>query len=263
MRSLFFALAAGTAVSACAHTTNPTIQASMPSTFDVTAVAEDGVTVFGSASFDALPDTAPLIVLFHQGGSNARAEYGPLVPWLNQSGFRTIAWDLRVGGDIYGQTNRTADARRPVEPDSYCEGYPDMRAALDHSLTYASSGDAIIWGSSYSAALVFHLAGDEADKVSHVIAASPASGPPMVDCLARARLEDLKSPAFVLRPASEMRSPNAQEQKSLFEAAGVSVLVLEDGIHGSSMLVDARTESDMSDARNAVVDWLKSGEDAS
>ena len=85
----------------------------------------------------------------------------------------------------------------------------------------------------------------------------------MVDCLARARLEDLQSPAVVLRPASEMRSPNAQEQKSLFEAAGVSVLVLEDGIHGSSMLVDARTESDMSDARNAVVDWLKSGEDAS
>lgn len=262
MRALFTAIVTAFAVSACTHTDDraPAIPASE---FEITAQAEDGATVFGSASFASLPDTAPLIVLFHQGGSNGRAEYAPLIPWLNQNGFRTIAWDLRVGGDLYGLTNRTADARLPIEPNSYCEGYPDMRAALDHALTYTRSGDAIVWGSSYSAALVFHLAGDEAGKVNRVIAASPASGPPMADCRARARLDDLQSPTLVLRPASEMRSPNAREQKSLFEAAGVSVRVLEDGIHGSSMLVDARTDADMSDARDTVIDWLSSGKSAS
>ena len=227
-----------------------------PTETELTTAAADGVTVFGTASFGQLPDTAPLIVLFHQGGSNARAEYGPLVPWLNENGFRTIAWDLRVGGDIYGLTNRTADARLPETPSSYCEGLPDMHAALGKSLDYSTSGRVIIWGSSYSGALVFHLAADEADKISRVISASPANGPPMVACLPQARLDELQTPAFVLNPTAEMNDEADFLEKSRFEQAGVKVLVVEDGIHGSSMLVDERTEADMSNARDAVIAWL-------
>lgn len=230
-----------------------------PSSVEVTATAEDGVTVFGTASFGMLPDTAPLIVLFHQGGSNGRAEYAPLIPWLNENGYRTIAWDLRVGGDIYGGTNRTADARLPIKPSSYCEGFPDMHAALDTSLNYSSSGQAIIWGSSYSGALVFHLAAEVPEKLSGVISASPANGPPMTDCLPQARLDELKTPAFVLSPTVEMKDDSDYEDKTRFEAAGVKFMIVEDGIHGSSMLVDARTEADMSDARAAVVAWLSEG----
>lgn len=222
----------------------------------LTATAADGVTVYGTASFAALPDSAPLIVLFHQGGSNARAEYEPLVPWLNENGFRTIAWDLRVGGDIYGLNNRTADARLPVKPSSYCEGFPDMQAALDTSLEHTASNEAIIWGSSYSGALVFHLAAEAPDKISRVMSASPANGPPMVDCLPQARLDELETPAFVLSPRVEMKAVEDFEDKARFEAAGVAFLIVEDGIHGSSMLVDERTEADMSAARAAVIDWL-------
>ncbi len=222
----------------------------------LTATAADGVTVYGTASFAALPDSAPLIVLFHQGGSNARAEYEPLVPWLNENGFRTIAWDLRVGGDIYGLNNRTADARLPVKPSSYCEGFPDMHAALDTSLEHTASNEAIIWGSSYSGALVFHLAAEAPEKISRVISASPANGPPMVDCLPQARLDELQTPAFVLSPRVEMKADEDFEDKARFEAAGVAFMIIEDGIHGSSMLVDERTEADMSAARAAVIDWL-------
>lgn len=223
---------------------------------DLTATAADGVTVYGTASFAALPDSAPLIVLFHQGGSNARAEYAPLIPWLNENGFRTIAWDLRVGGDIYGLNNRTADARLPVKPSSYCEGFPDMQAALDTSLEHTASNEAIIWGSSYSGALVFHLAAEAPDRISRVISASPANGPPMVDCLPQARLDELQTPAFVLSPRVEMKAVEDFEDKVRFEAAGAVFMIVEDGIHGSSMLVDERTEADMSAARAAVIDWL-------
>jgi len=223
---------------------------------EISAQADDGVTVFGTTYFSSLSNAAPLIVLFHQGGSNARAEYGPLIPWFHQNGYRIIAWDLRVGGDIFGMENRTAGAMLPEEASSYCEGHADMQAALEASLPFTPTGDAIIWGSSYSAALVFHLGADNPNTVSSIVAASPASGSPMADCLARTRLDDLTRPALVLRPGSEMEGEGAQNQKALFEAAGVPVLVFENGVHGSSMLVDARTEADMTDARAAVMAWL-------
>lgn len=246
-------LIAAPLLAACTSSLQPTA-APVPS--ELTTQAADDNTVFGTPEFNALPDTAPLILLFHQGGSNARAEYAPLIPWLNRSGYRVIAWDLRAGGDIYGMENRTATAMLPAEASSYCEGYPDMQAALTASLPFSQSDQVTVWGSSYSAALVFHLAADNPRSVSSVVAASPASGAPMVDCLARARLDDLAQPALVLRPKSEMERESAQSQKALFEAAGVPVLVFENGIHGSSMLVDARTDADMTEARAAVIGWL-------
>ena len=250
-------------LSACAFTDKPTPQIGAPGLAEISTQASDGVTVFATTYFADLPDTAPLILLFHQGRSNARAEYAPLIPWLHENDFRVIAWDLRAGGDIYGLANRTADAMLPEEAFSYCEGYRDMQAALEASLPFTSSGEAIIWGSSYSGALVFHLAADNPEAVSGVVSASPASGSPMAECLARARLDDVKSPTLVLRPASEMTRESAQTQKSLFDAASVPVLIFENGIHGSSMLVDARTEADMSDPRAAVMAWLTLVQDPS
>jgi pimeloyl-ACP methyl ester carboxylesterase len=243
-------------MAACATERSAPPIADLPNTLELTATAQDGVTVFGTASFSVLPESAPLIVLFHQGGSNARAEYEPLIPWLNENGYRTIAWDLRVGGDIYGGTNRTADARLPVKPTSYCEGFPDMHAALDVSLDYSASGQAIVWGSSYSGALVFHLAADVPEKINRVVSASPANGPPMVDCLPQARLSELQTPALVLSPAMEVTQPADFEEIERFEQAGVKVVIVQDGIHGSSLLVDERTEADMSEARAAVIAWL-------
>ncbi len=240
----------------CATPLAGPVTESAPATLELTATAADGVTVFGTASFAALPEAAPLIVLFHQGGSNARAEYEPLIPWLNGHGFRTIAWDLRVGGSIYGGINRTAEARLPIKSTSYCQGFPDMHAALDASLEHSVSGRAIIWGSSYSGALVFHLAAEVPEKLSGVVAASPANGPPMVDCLPQARLDELRTRAFVLSPTVEMKEAADYEDKARFEAAGVKFMIVENGIHGSSMLVDARTEADMSAARAAVIAWL-------
>lgn len=243
-------------LAACSVIDKSTPKSSTPGPSEMSTQAEDGVTVFATTYFADLPDTAPLILLFHQGGSNARAEYAPLIPWFHENGFRVIAWDLRVGGDIYGRTNRTADTMLPEKATSYCEGYGDMQAALKASLPLTPAGEVIIWGSSYSGALVFHLAADNPDTVSGVVSASPASGSPMAECLASARLDDLRSPTLVLRPASEMEGESAQMQKMRFDAASVPVMIIENGVHGSSMLVDERTEADMTESRAAVMVWL-------
>jgi len=115
----------------------------------------------------------------------------------------------------------------------------------------------VVWGSSYSAALVFRLAAENPTRVSGVIAFSPASGGPMVDCRARMWLADVVVPTAVFRPASEMERESSVEQRDIFTAAGATFQVVDHGVHGSSMLVDARTEQDMSDARATVIGWLQ------
>ena len=56
-------------------------------------------------------------------------------------------------------------------------------------------------------------------------------------------------------------SPGVETRVSLpktvtTQSAGVIFRIVENGIHGSSMLVDARTKNDMSGAREDVVAWL-------
>ncbi len=256
-----FAIACLGLASACASSLPTQNHTDAPAeTFDLIAEAKDGIQIYGTASFSDLPTSSPLIVLFHQGGSNVRGEYQSIIPWLNENGYRVAAWDLRAGGDTYGSSNRTADAMLPEKAGSYCDAYPDMEAALEASANYVPAQRMIVWGSSYSAALVFHLVADHPEQISHILAFSPASGGPMIDCRARDRLSELTSPAFVLKPASEMERETSQEQRSIFETAGVDFLVVSQGVHGSSLLVDERTGADMSEARSAVLEWLARNE---
>jgi hypothetical protein len=53
-----------------------------------------------------------------------------------------------------------------------------------------------------------------------------------------------------------MASDAALEQRGIFERAGADFRIAEDGVHGASMLSDARTGHDMTAVRAAVVQWL-------
>ena len=114
----------------------------------------------------------------------------------------------------------------------------------------------IVWGSSYTGSLVFRLAAENRGKVSGVLAFSPAAGGPMLSCRARQWAGDIRVPAIVFKPASEMERESSHDQRRALEAADVAFRVIDDGIHGSSMLVDARTGHDMSAAREEVIAWL-------
>jgi pimeloyl-ACP methyl ester carboxylesterase len=226
-----------------------------PAAATLTVKAPDGAMVFGEPYLGELDADAPLVLLFHQARSSGRGEYEGIARWLNESGFRAIAWDLRSGGDLHGQPNRTAEALG-TEPPGYCDVYPDLQAALDHVVASGLAKKAFVWGSSYSAALVFQLAARNPEHVAGVLAFSPAGGGPVADCLARDWLDRITAPAIAFRPASELTADWSVEQRAVLEEGGVEFHVVENGVHGSSMLVDDRTGHDMSGARAVVEEWL-------
>ena len=75
----------------------------------------------------------------------------------------------------------------------------------------------------------------------------------MVECRARLWVDQVAAPIIVFRPASEMGLETSIEQKKILEDAGTEFFIIENGVHGSSMLVDDRTEHDMSATRELVI----------
>ena len=67
---------------------------------EVTLTAADGVKISGTY-YAAASKSAPIILLFHQAGSN-RWEYAPIAPRLVKAGFSALAIDARHGGGDVG-----------------------------------------------------------------------------------------------------------------------------------------------------------------
>lgn len=139
----------------------------------VTLMAADGVKVYGdfqAASSAPQQGKAPLILAFHQAGSS-NAEYKPLMPRLTSAGFSVLAIDQRSGGDEFGGSNKTVAALG--RSTDYEAALQDMEAALAWAKTKANGAPVLVWGSSYSAALVFVLAAQHPADIQGVLAFSP------------------------------------------------------------------------------------------
>ena len=215
----------------------------------------DGVTVWGDLYLADAPRSAPVILLFHQGGGDGRAEYGPLVASLLGRGFHAFSIDQRRGGSRLGGTNRTVAALEG-RSFTYCEAYADLEAAFSYVGELGLTGKRIVWGSSYSAALVLKLAVEHGEEVAAVLAFSPASGEPMAGCEPASFVDRLAVPALVLRPMSEMEIERVQVQLQSFAASGLETYVADPGVHGSSMLNPARVGAPTTDAWAVVMDFL-------
>lgn len=215
----------------------------------------DGVTVFGDLYDPHGDQAAPMLLLFHQGGSNARAEYGPLVPRLLAEGYVALALDQRRGGRRLGGTNRTADALEG-EAGSYCSVYPDLEAALRYVQAAGYTGPVVAWGSSYSATLALQLAANHPEVVQGVLAFSPASGAPMEGCQPETFAAQLRQAALVLRPAAELHYGTLGEQLDTFREVGLQVYVAQNGVHGASMLNGRRVYGDAEANWQAVLAFL-------
>jgi dienelactone hydrolase len=135
----------------------------------VTLSAADGTTVYGEL-WRAAGTKPPLIVAFHQAESSS-AEYAPIAPRLVEAGFTVLAIDQRSGDGAFGGTNRTAAALGRAA--TYDEALPDLEAALAWAKADTRGAPIVVWGSSYSAALVFVLAARHPADVSAVVAFSP------------------------------------------------------------------------------------------
>jgi len=193
--------------------------------------------------------TRPLILAFNQGGADARSEYGPIVPRLLAAGFDVLAVDARAGGTRFGGENRTVAEWGGARP--YCEAQADIEGALAYARG-ERSGPIILWGSSFSAALVLRVAAEH--EVAAVLAFSPASGGPLAECRGEDVSDRITAPVLVLRPANEAEI--AADQLQQFREQGHQVFVAQPGTHGSSMLVDTRVDGSVDATWDRVLAFL-------
>jgi len=234
-----------------------TAQLASAETKTFTTTTADGVTVHGELYTSAgVSRNAPLILLFHQGASNGRAEYVPLAPRLLDAGYNLISIDQRRGGERFGGLNRTLAGVGDTEY-SYCDVMPDLEAALAYARESGFDGPTVAWGSSYSAALIFKLALDYPDEIDALVAFSSASGEPMDGCMPETYSGDVMQPVLALRPAREMQVPYVPGQMELFREQGHRTYVADPAVHGSSMLNEARVGSPVEETWAVVLDFLE------
>lgn len=222
----------------------------------VTFEAADGLALHG-AWYRTSGDAAAVIIAFHQGGANGMAEYGPIAPRLNEAGYDVLAVDQRSGGDRLGGVNRTVQAHGDDEEIAYCDVTPDLVGAVDYVLSAAPDRPIILWGSSYSGALVLRVSAANPPGVSGVLAFSPASGGPMVDCRGEDVSDQIRFPVLALRPLREMDLDSSVTQFARFEAQGHQTYISDPGTHGSSMLVERRVNGSTDDTWAVVLDFLR------
>ena len=217
-------------------------------------ITEDGVTVYGDLYLGPGGKAGPLILAFHQGGGDARGEYGPLAPRLLEQGYSVLAIDQRSGGDRFGSLNRTVDALEAEA--SMCSAYPDLEAALRYAKAEGFTGRRVAWGSSYSATLVLRLATEHAEDIAGVLSFSPAGGGPMADCPPTPYISHVRQPVLMLRPAGEIEIESVQTQMAVFQENGHQTFVSDPGTHGSSMLNPERVEGDVEPTWDVVLRFL-------
>lgn len=199
-------------------------------------MAADGVKVYGgyqSASPTPQQAKAPLIIAFHQAESSS-AEYKPLVPRLNIAGFSVLAIDQRSGGEEFDGENAAL-----VRSTSYGAALQDMEAALAWGKAKANGVPVLVWGSSYSAALVFMLAAKHLADMQALLAFSPAEYLSKPDAMGNAA-KKVSLPVFIDQASDK---DELSESRRIMAALGtpagsnkVNFTGRKSRVHGSAIL---------------------------
>ncbi|MEZ5038605.1 MAG: alpha/beta fold hydrolase [Saprospiraceae bacterium] len=222
---------------------------------EVSRLTADSVRIFGYLY--EISKSTPTVILFHQAGSNARAEYRSIIPVLVKKGFNVLAIDQRQGGQVFGNYNKTV-AGIPNNEFSFCDASKDLEAALNFILKSGFTGKKILWGSSYSGLLAINLAHERQSEIHGVLAFSPASGGPIEDCKFDNFFETLRVPLLLLRPAQEMELESVKAQFNLAMQHNHQTYIAINGAHGSSMLVEERVGKSVADNWEIVTSFLTS-----
>ena len=133
----------------------------------------DGLTITADLYAAHEDKNTPFIVLCHQAGWS-RGEYRETAPKLNALGFNCLAIDQRSGKTVNGVDNETvAKARVAKKGTDFPDAEQDIITAIKWAKENQADGKLILWGSSYSAALVLRIAGEHPDLIDGVMAFSP------------------------------------------------------------------------------------------
>lgn len=196
--------------------------------------ATDGVTVTADMYLTESPD-APWIILFHQAGYS-RGEYRAIAPKLNTMGFNCMAVDQRSGeavNDVENATHKAAVAKSMNT--KYPDAFTDLEASLHHLKERFYVEKAIVWGSSYSASLVFILANKHKMNVAAVVAFSPGEYFTFEDQKIADFAKGVECPVFISSAKSEQK-----DWQAIYEALGskdkTGFVPSSAGTHGSKAL---------------------------
>lgn len=200
-----------------------------------------------------------IILLFHQAGSG-RGEYATIAPRLVAAGYSALAIDQRAGGGLFGKNETAAlitppagNAARP-EGQEYLAAKPDLQGAIEWARR--ENLPIILWGSSYSASLVFPVAAENPGSIKAVLAFSP--GEYFAD---KQYVEN--AAAKVTVPVFITSSPAAGEVAAARAIAGkvpggkATLYTPVVGVHGSSTLIAARDPKGAEANWRAVLAFLK------
>ncbi|MDE3195990.1 MAG: alpha/beta hydrolase, partial [Acidobacteriota bacterium] len=187
-------------------------------------------------------------------GSN-RAEYETIAPRLTKLGFNCLAIDQRSGGNMWGHKNETAT--HVGGSDDYLPALNDLEAALAWAKPRAAGGKVIVWGSSYSASLVFLLAARHGGEIAAVLAFSPGEYFTDTRVVHRAAAK-VAAPIFV---TSAKDRPEIAAARSILAASPstrkTQFVPRLAGVHGSSTLRDDRNPKGASENWFGVEAFLK------
>lgn len=218
----------------------------------VTLTAADGVKVYGQY-WPAPGGKAPLILAFHQADSS-HAEYEPLAPRLNRAGFSVLAIDQRSGGGEFGGKNQTAATLG--REASYDDALPDMEAAVAWGRARAGGAPLLVWGSSYSAALVFVLAARHLADVQGLLAFSPSEYLGKPGSVGRAA-RSLKLPVFIDQATDEEEIASSRAIFDVLPSGDKTLfLATTSGVHGSATLRADRNKAGAEEHWRAVMAFL-------
>ena len=210
--------------------------------------AADGATIYGLHYPAGKPKA--VVLLFHQAGSG-KGEYASIAPRLVGAGYSALAIDQRAGGAMFGH-NETAVA---LGRDA---AYPDAEQDLEAAFGWARARKLpiILWGSSYSAALVFRLAARHPGEAEAVLAFSPAEyldGPAVV----RTAAARVSAPVFVTSAAEAQEIAAARALLAASPARVKVQHVPRAGVHGSSTLIASKNPGGAEENWRAVLSFLE------
>ena len=181
---------------------------------------------------------APFILLFHQA-MFSRGEYNETAPKLNKLGFNCLAVDQRSGLSVNKITNETHKFAKGLgKKTKYENTYPDLQASLNYITKTYQSQKIIVWGSSYSASLVFVLAAKN-KKIDGVLAFSPGEYFKFENKTIQEWVKEVECPVFVTSSQNE-----SNDCKNIFNSTGnpdsKQYIPEHKGFHGSKALWDSK-----------------------
>lgn len=177
---------------------------------------------------------APFIILFHQAGYS-RGEYREIAPRLNALGYNCMAVDQRSGKEVAGIQNLTHKAASEKNlPTEYLDALTDIEAAYVYVKHGIKPGKLILWGSSYSASLMFYMGSEHHKNISGILAFAPGDYFKINGKEIKTFAAKVTAPVFVTSAKNEY-----PKWKSIYDAVQTekfSYLPENEGKHGSKAL---------------------------